>query len=129
MTGFVIAGCVLAVVGLVFLAAYGVPTDGLRSARVGEIYNFVYDQPLQGDPERFMARVLGVQMLDDASINRLNRRSRYRKHDPEFQRTRHLVTCRTSDGKVRNFYAERTRNCRKPLLGKMLFGTKVATIL
>lgn len=129
MEGFVIAGCVVAVAGLVFLAAYGVPTRGLSDARVGEIYNFVYEQPLEGDPERYLAKVLGIQMLDDNSIRRLNRRSNYRRNDPEFKRTRNLVTCRTSDGKVRNFYAERTRSCRKPLLGKMLFGTKVATIL
>jgi len=33
------------------------------------------------------------------------------------------------DGKIRNFYAERTRNVRRPLLGKFVFGSGMASWL
>jgi hypothetical protein len=103
--------------------------DNLTNAKVGNVYNFLYEQPLAGDPERYMAKVLSVHMLSDESISRLNARSRYRRYDTNFQRTNHLITAQTPDGKIRNFYAERTKNVRRPLLGGVAFKTGLASLL
>ena len=102
--------------------------DSLTNARIGGVYNFHYEQPLQGEPERYMAKVMSVHRLSEDSIRRLNRTSRYRRNDDSFQRTTHLVTAQTPDGKIRNFYAERTRNVRRPLLGGLAFKTGLASL-
>lgn len=96
-------------------------TESLTNAKVGKVYNFFYHQPLTGDSQRFLVRVLEVNKLSDDSIRRLNQKSGYRKHDTQFMRTAHLVTAQTPDGKIRNFYAERTSNVRRPFLGNLLF--------
>jgi uncharacterized membrane protein YccC len=125
-----IVGCVVA--GLI---AFGVfhtymgLRDSLSNARVGSVYNFEYVQPVTGTPERFMAKVLEVHRFSDDYISRLNATSRYRRYDDKFQRSRHLVTAQTPDGKIRNFYAERTRNVRRPLLGGVAFKTGLASLL
>jgi hypothetical protein len=129
-----IVGSVFAVVtcGILAFAAFHVYAgvrDSLITARVGGVYNFVYHQPLHGEPERYMARVLEVHRLSDESIRRLNSQSRYRRYDGNFQRTTHLVTAQTPDGKIRNFYAERTTNVRRPLLGGVAFKTGLASFL
>jgi hypothetical protein len=99
----------------------------LHTARVGEVYNFEYLQPVTGETQRFLARVIEpVYTLTQKDIDRLNRRSNYRRDDPIFIRTNHLVTCQTADGKIRNFYAERVTNCRKPLLAAPLFKAGLA---
>jgi len=103
--------------------------DSLTNARIGGVYNFEYVQPVTGLPERFMAKVLEVHRFSDDYISRLNSKSRYRKDDPNFERSRHLVTAQTPDGKIRNFYAERTRNVRRPLLGGVAFKTGLASLL
>ena len=108
---------------------YGGLRDSLSNAKIGTVYNFLYEQPLHGEPERYMARVLEVHRLSNESIQRLNSSSRYRRYDPTFQRTTHLVTAQTPDGKIRNFYAERTRNVRRPLLGGVMFKTGLANLL
>ena len=108
---------------------YGGLRDSLSNAKIGSVYNFLYEQPLHGEPERYMARVLEVHRLSNDSIQRLNSSSRYRRYDPTFQRTTHLVTAQTPDGKIRNFYAERTRNVRRPLLGGVMFKTGLASLL
>jgi hypothetical protein len=99
----------------------------LQNAKVGEVYNFEYLQPLKGDTVRFLARVVDVQKLNEDAIRRLNRFSSYRRWDSKFKRTNHLITAQTADGKIRNFYAERTRNVRKPALGELLFKSGVAS--
>jgi hypothetical protein len=118
--------------GLLAFAAFhiyrGVKAS-LSTAQIGSVYNFEYVQPVTGTPERFMAKVLEVHRFSDDWIARLNRTSRYRKNDPDFQRSRHLVTAQTPDGKIRNFYAERTRNVRRPLLGGVAFKTGLASLL
>ncbi len=117
---------------LAAFAAYGVyggVHGSLSTARPGEFYNFEYLQPHAGDPERFLAKVLNVHTLDDHAIRRLNARSKYRRHDEQFVRTNHLVTCQTADGKIRNFYAERTVNCRRPMLAGAVFKTGLASLL
>jgi hypothetical protein len=103
-----------------FYAIYGGSKASLSNAKVGQVFNFEYLQPLAGEPERYLAKVLDVTALDNAAIDRLNRRSNYRRSDSNFQRTNHLVTCKTVDGNVRQFYAERVVNCRRPLLAGLL---------
>lgn len=115
-----------AVVGVALAAfavtafAYGVRgvRDDLANAEIGRVYNFDYLQPLTGESNRYRAKVIDVWTLDEAGIRRLNRSSNYRRSELQngsFQRSKHLVTCQTADGKIRNFYAERTVNCRRPL--------------
>jgi hypothetical protein len=114
---------------LVFSAMRGV-TGSLTTAKVGEVYNFEYEQPYHGEPERILAKVIEpVYTLDDLSIRRLNARSAYRRNDPNFKRTKHLVTCEMTDGSIRNFYAERTRNVRRLPISNHLFRTVAAMVL
>jgi hypothetical protein len=134
MTDFVTAAIVSTVVlcglvGFVLFHIYRGLHDSLTNARIGSVYNFEYEQPVTGDAERFMAKVLSVHRLSSDSIQRLNAKSRYRKHDNNFVRTHHLVTAQTPDGKIRNFYAERTRNVRRPLLGGTLFKSGLAAMM
>jgi hypothetical protein len=118
--GAIVACGLFLVLAVVTFFTYGGLKDSLTNAKIGSIYNFEYVQPVTGIPERFMAKVLQVQRLSDATIENLNSSSRYRREDAQFQRSRHLVTAQTPDGKIRNFYAERTRNVRRPLLGGVL---------
>lgn len=121
----VVAGVVAFVVFHTFSGVHG----SLSNARVGEVYNFEYEQPLHGDPDRYLAKVLDVHMLDDAQISKLNARSRYRRNDPIFQRTKHLVTCKTADGQIRHFYAERAKNVRRSLLGGVMIKSGLAAMI
>ena len=98
----------------------------LACANIGDVYNFEYLQPNTGESERFLVKVVGVSTLTNEQISRLNARSNYRRYDPAFQRTNHLVTGQSADGKIRNFYAERVVNCRRPLLGSTLFKAGLA---
>ena len=128
--GGVLAAVAAAVIGFVFYSVYGGSKASLANARQGEIFNFEYEQPLHGEPKRFLAKVIEpVYTLSDARIKNLNRLSRYRRNDPAFKRTRNLVTCQTPDGEVRQFYAERAKNCRKPLLAGALFKSGIASLL
>lgn len=113
----------------VVYGVYGGVHDSLRNARVGQVYNFVYEQPVHGYSERYLAKVLDVSTLSEDSIRRLNARSNYRRDDIRFLRTSHLVTAQTPDGKIRNFYAERASHCRRPLLAKAFFGTRFAKMI
>jgi len=123
------AGFVAGILAFSAFHIYSGMKDSLTNARVGGIYNFEYVQPVTGTPERFMAKVLEVHRFSDDYIARLNAKSNYRRHDSNFQRGRHLVTAQTPDGKIRNFYAERTRNVRRPLLGGVAFKTGLASLL
>lgn len=134
MDNVFIVGGIVAVVSAVIVSfltysIYGGSKANLANAVEGQVFNFVYEQPLHGTHERFLAKVIGKQTLTVDQIQRLNRNSRYRANDPVFVRTNNLVTCRTADGKVRNFYAERVSNCRKPLLAGALFKTGLAANL
>jgi hypothetical protein len=118
----IIAGAI-AVVAIMFAmfavhSVYGGKHASLCDAKVGEVFNFEYLQPVNGDAKRVLAKVVEpVVHLDERAIQRMNARSNYRRHDAEFKRTNHLVTCKTADGNIRQFYCERVKNCRKPLLG------------
>jgi hypothetical protein len=123
------SGVIAGLVAFALFHIYRGLNDSLTNARIGGVYNFEYVQPVTGEPERFMAKVLEVHRFSDDWIARLNRSSRYRRNDPNFERSRHLVTAQTPDGKIRNFYAERTRNVRRPLLGGVAFKTGLASLL
>ena len=126
-----LVGACAVLVGLVALVAFNFYSGfsaSLTNARVGEVYNFDYEQPLHGEHKRILARVVEpVYTLQDSTIKRLNRISYYRKNDPSFQRTKHLVTCEMPNGDVRQFYAERASNVRRSVIGNQLF--KVAALL
>jgi hypothetical protein len=115
----VIVSCVAVVLGIWIGYrgfTHGTPKS-LCEAKVGEVYNFEYLQPLNGEPERYLAKVISpVCTFDNSTIDRMNKRSSYRRNDSSFMRTNHLVTCKTQDGEVRQFYCERAINCRKPFL-------------
>lgn len=131
MNDLIVFGSAVVVVGvgLVLFSLYHIyrgVNANLSNASVGEVYNFQYLQPNHGDPERFLVKIVGVHTLSDEQIQRLNARSAYRRNDSAFQRTKHLVTGRSADGTVRNFYAERVVDCRRPLLGAPLFKAGLA---
>lgn len=121
ITGIVLAvsmGVMLAMlVGDMFMAS----RSSLVFAKPGDVFNFTYEQPLLGTKDRHLAKVIEVATLSDDAIARLNSRSNYRRNDPSFQRTNHLITAQTVNGQIRNFYAERCRNASKPPLGRLLF--------
>lgn len=127
---FVIGCCFAIVVGVMMLFAlyhvYGGVHDSLSSARIGTVYNFRYQQPLTGDYERYLAKVVNVRKLDVFEIGRLNFTSDYRAGDKEFKRTPTLVTCEMGNGDYRQFYAERSDMCRRPLVAGLLFKAGVA---
>jgi hypothetical protein len=109
-------GIICGLIALGVYAMYGGRKADLSNAKVGQVFNFEYLQPLNGEPERYLAKVIEpVSTVDDSWIKLMNRRSSYRRNDPNFKRTNHLVTCQTVDGKIRNFYCERVVNCRRPL--------------
>jgi hypothetical protein len=126
MIGGIFTILTVAIMAFVAYGIYGGVNASLCNAKKGEVYNFMYEQPLHGNPERFMAKVLTVNIMTDEDIRRLNNKSRYRRNDPEFCRTKHLITAQTADGKVRNFYAERTTKCKRPILAGALFKTGLA---
>jgi len=127
--GSIFSGVVFVLVGFAWFHVYRGVHDSLANAKVGQVYNFKYLQPVTDVPERFMVRVVAVQTFSEDYLSRLNRKSRYRRNDPEFQRSKHLVTAQTFDGKIRNFYAERTTDVRRPLLGGVVFKTGLANLL
>lgn len=91
----------------------------LTKAQKGEMYRFKYLQPLEGKAERYMVKILDNRVMSTEQINRLNTKS-YRRNDPLFIRTGHLVTGQCSDGTIRNFYAERTIDCKKTIIPNVL---------
>lgn len=120
IAGF-LAVSALALVMFGIYAVYGGSRAELCNAKVGQVFNFEYLQPLNGERKRVLARVLESPVcFDDKAISRMNASSTYRRNDPKFERTHHLVTCQTADGNIRQFYCERVKNCRKPLLGSLV---------
>jgi hypothetical protein len=128
MVLFAILGCV-AIAGIaayVYFHIYRGIYGSLASARIGDVYNFRYVQPLTGTYERYLAKVVKVYKFDDYWLNRLNNTSNYRRHDDIFERSKTLVTCVMKDGTFRQFYGERCDYVRRPLLGGLLFKAGVA---
>ena len=120
IAGF-LAVSALALVMFGVYAVYGGSRAELCNAKAGQVFNFEYLQPLNGERKRVLARVLESPVcFDDKAISRMNARSTYRRNDPKFERTHHLVTCQTVDGNIRQFYCERVKNCRKPIFGSVV---------
>ena len=67
-----------------------------------------------------MVKILDSRPMTTNEITRLNNSSSYRRNDPMFIRTGHLVTGQCSDGTIRNFYAERTIDCKKTIMPNVL---------
>ncbi len=128
MVLFAVLGAVACVVvaGFAFFHIYRGIYGSLASARIGDVYNFRYVQPLTGTYERYLAKVVNVYKFDDYWLNRLNRTSNYRRHDEMFERSKTLVTCLMKDGTFRQFYGERCDMVRRPLLGGLLFKAGVS---
>jgi hypothetical protein len=105
---------------------YGGVNDNLASAVVGDVYNFRYQQPLTGDYQRYLAKVVSIRNMSKEEISRLNWTSDYRAYDKEFQRSPTLVTCEMSNGDYRQFYAERSDMCKRPMIAGLLFKAGVA---
>lgn len=114
------------IVAFLFYSVYRGVHDTLANASTGSVYNFRYFQPLTGDYERYLAKVVGVRNLTQSEISRLNWSSDYRSGDKSFQRSPTLVTCLMGNGDFRQFYAERSDMCKRTLLGNMLFKVGVA---
>lgn len=128
MVGFGVFAAIVCC-AVLFSIVHGV-RGSLTDAKVGQVYNFEYEQPHHGEPERVLARVIEpVHTLDDFQIRRLNASSAYRRHDPKFVRTKHIVTCEMPNGEIRNFYAERTKNVRRCLISNNTFRNAVAAML
>lgn len=100
---------------------YSGASANLAEAKVGEVYHFIYNQPATGSPERFLAKVVSVREMQPDELARLDAKSRYRRHDDSFERSKHLVKCRTLDGRIRSFYAERTAWARKPRVAQYVY--------
>lgn len=98
----------------------------LAVANTGDVYNFRYLQPLTGDYERYLAKVVNIRKLDKEEIGRLNWHSNYRNGDKTFQRSPTLVTCQMSNGDYRQFYAERSDMVKRSAIGGLLFKVGVA---
>jgi len=120
----IVGACAVVACFLVAFGAYcvyGGSEASLCNAKPGQVFNFEYLQPLNGDNKRVLAKVLEpVEYRSDTKLQNMNRTSKYRKNDPFFKRTNHIVTCETADGSIRQFYCERVRNCRKPLFGSLV---------
>jgi len=124
-----IAGVAALIAILAYNAVRGVH-GSLTAAKVGEVYNFEYEQPYHGEAKRVLAKVIEpVHTLNEYQIRKLNARSRYRANDPIFQRTNHLVTCEMPTGEIRQFYAERAKNVRRTLLSGRFLRTAAAALL
>ncbi len=126
--GLIFTGVAMGLLALCSYHIYHGLYGSLKCANVGDVYNFEYLQPNGGEPQRFLVKVVGLSTLTQEQISKLNATSNYRRYDPVFQRTNHLVTGQSPDGKIRNFYAERVVNCRRPLLGSTLFKVGLANM-
>jgi hypothetical protein len=131
MNDLMILGGLFAVVSLCIIAflfhnVYRGVHATLASANCGDVYNFRYFQPLSGDYERYLAKVIGVRNLTQSEISRLNWNSHYRVGDKDFKRSPTLVTCEMSNGDFRQFYAERSDMCKRSAVGSLLFKAGVA---
>lgn len=119
---FVCFCAISAVLIFTYNAVYGGKYDSIINSSVGDVFHFEYEQPLNGEVSRHFVQVIEpVQFLNNYQINNLNNNSTYRRYDSNFKRGNHLVMCKMIDGNIRQFYCERITNCRKPMLGRLLF--------
>lgn len=124
--GVCFAISVAAIAAMFLYNVYRGVHGSLASANCGDVYNFRYFQPLTGDYQRYLAKVVSVRKLDSFEIGRLNFTSDYRASDKNFIRTPTLVTCQMNNGDYRQFYAERSDMVRRSPIGGLLFKAGVA---
>jgi hypothetical protein len=125
----IFAVAVLALCGLVLFALLvGVP-DNLNNAHVGGVYSFRYLQPMMGEYDRHVVKVVKVRRLNPSDIVRLNYGSKYREYDGNFNRSETLVTCIMPNGEYRNFYAERSDWCYRKIGGRLLYTTGIVYLM
>ena len=63
LTAVGVAGVAIALFAFAYFHVYGGLYGSLKNAKVGEVYNFEYEQPLHGDPERFLAKNIGKKIF------------------------------------------------------------------
>ena len=122
-------GSIVAVAAVCYFIYYHIYRGvhgNLATANIGDVYNFRYFQPLSGDYERYLAKVVHVRKLDSFELGRLNFTSDYRANDKTFKRSPTLVTCEMNNGDYRQFYAERSDMCKRSAIGGLLFKAGVA---
>lgn len=119
---------IVSIIGILLYNSFNGVHDSLTNAHIGTVYNFRYNQPLTGDYERYLAKVVSVRKLDNSDISRLNWTSDYRVYDKSFVRTNTLVTCQMPNGDYRQFYAERSDMCRRPLISGFLFKSGIVNM-
>lgn len=123
---------IISVVVCLFLAyflwfnIYGGVYGSLTSARVGDVYNFRYFQPVMGTYKRYLAKIVKIRKLEQHELSILNWTSNYRMFDKTFKRTPTLVTCLMGDGTFRQFYAERSDMVKRSFFGGLLFRAGIA---
>lgn len=129
MSDFLVICLVAAVVFcMTFYCVYRGVYSSLSYADIGEVYNFHYLQPLTGEYERYLAKVISKRDMKE-QIGYLNATSNYRRYDSQFERSNTLVTCELSNGEIRNFYAERVKDCYRSIFGRLLYSTGMACML
>lgn len=114
--------CLVSVVCMFCVALFYVLNTNVKfaNAKPNSVYSFDYVQPLTGERTRKFAKVISKSKFDDGWLKYLDSTSKYRRTDPNFKRTNNLVTCKMTDGEIRQFYAERVVNCRRiPFAGLM----------
>lgn len=124
--GICFFGVCLCMLALIVASIYGGVNDTLANARIGDVYNFRYLQPLTGHYERYLAKVTSIYKFTNSELARLNWNSDYRCSDKDFYRSNTLVTCQMKDGTYRRFYAERSDMCRRTPVARLLFSAGVA---
>ena len=117
-----------AVLAFTLHCIYGGFHSTLEDAKPGNVYSFDYLQPNSGTPHRHIVKVLEVQDLSDSEVKRLNARSKYRATDPAFKRGNTLVRTVDTEGRFRQFYAERAVAAHWIPFGSLRFRRKVVAV-
>lgn len=91
------------------------------NAKLNNVYNFDYVQPVTGERQRFLAKVIRNERWTLEDIMKLNFRSNYREYDSTFERAGNLITCIMPNGEYRKFWSNRVVNCKKVLGGGYLY--------
>jgi hypothetical protein len=91
------------------------------NAKLNNVYNFDYVQPVTGERQRLFAKVVRNERWTLEDIMKLNFRSNYRECDSTFERAGNLITCVMPNGEYRKFWSNRVVNCRKIFGGGYLY--------
>jgi hypothetical protein len=120
----ILCGIVVCIVSIAAILYYhGGNYSTLTNSNIGYVYNFEYQQPLTGKYDRYCAKVIAIRKLSTEERNNLNYYSDYRIFDKNFIRTPTLITCEMKNGNIRSFYGERTKYCRRSIIGEYLYST------